>query len=414
LENRKQPIIEVTNQIVDDIVLEQVIQLVSQAEMAENRKKFFDLAIDMICVADLVTGYFLDISRSFQQNLGYSREELLSRPFIEFIHKEDREDRKIELEGKGPGQHIFHFENRFVTKQGVIRWFNWRTSVPENARVIYGIAHDISAQKKTEERLINYANDLQVLYDENKQSLLYAKRLQEAILPDSRILTDQFPEAFVLYLPKQIVSGDFYWFDLFENEVIISAGDCTGHGVPGALLSVLSVFMLHNSFINDNKKTPEALMHSLDRGLNKLLTNKNTNKSMRDGMDVAICAIDQDKLTLKVSSVNNPVFIVRNSNIIEVNPMKYSMGTNLSHVIFNQQQISLRKNDMIYMISDGFPDQFGGPKDKKFGYRKLRDTLIAISTSPAALQNEILQKTIIDWKNGFDQTDDILLIGIRM
>lgn len=250
-------------------------------------------------------------------------------------------------------------------------------------------------------------------------SINYALRIQEALLPSKEMKQTLFPESFVLLLPKDIVSGDFYWYSEKNGKKIITAVDCTGHGVPGAFMSMIGVTFL-NEIINERGITkPSDILGELRDRVKTSLKQKGLDGESRDGMDMAIVSFNKDFTEVEYAGANNPLWIFRKENndikILEFAPDKrpigYFKGQGLA---FTNQTISLQKGDTLYIFSDGYADQFGGPKGKKFKYKQIKEILAEINHLPMHAQEEHLLKRFIEWRGNLEQIDDVCIIGISV
>jgi serine phosphatase RsbU (regulator of sigma subunit) len=243
-------------------------------------------------------------------------------------------------------------------------------------------------------------------------SINYARRIQTAILPKQEFLNNYFPKHFVLYKPKDIVSGDFYWSGHHENKKIIAAVDCTGHGVPGAFMSMVGSSLL-NEIIHEKEITKaDKILNNLRERLIKTLQQTGAEGENRDGMDIALCVLEGNEL--EFAGANNPIYHLRGRELKEIKgdkqPIGIYTGNNKS---FTSQKIQLEKGDRVYIFTDGFADQFGGPKGKKFMYKKFQDTLIGGVNLSISQQKDELNKVFEAWRGGNSQVDDVLVIGIE-
>ncbi|MBN2523990.1 MAG: SpoIIE family protein phosphatase, partial [Bacteroidales bacterium] len=247
-------------------------------------------------------------------------------------------------------------------------------------------------------------------------SINYAKRIQMALMPSQRLFSKLFPDSFILHIPKDIVSGDFYWINEVGERIYFAAVDCTGHGVPGAFMSVIGFELFRRITETERKKQPSEILNSLNRGFETVFSDVN-NVILRDGMDVAFCAIDHEMKVLEFAGAFNPLYLVRDNTITEIKGDRFSVGLNdedTNGKSFNNHVIPLLERDVIYIFTDGFADQFGGPEGKKYKYRRFRHLLLALHQLPMSRQGEFLKRSILDWKGSLDQVDDILVVGIRI
>ena len=256
---------------------------------------------------------------------------------------------------------------------------------------------------------------LEDLYKDVTDSIRYAKRLQYSILPPAEIISKVCPQSFVLFKPKDIVSGDFYWFFEAEGKSLVSAVDCTGHGVPGAFMSLVGANGL-NAAVKEHQTTkPGLVLNELNKFVSDSLNKGSEDNTVRDGMDLSFCTIDYNKMTLDFAGANNPLYIIRNEEFIIVKADKFAIGSfEPGTKQYETHTIKIQKDDMLYLFTDGYADQFGGEKGKKFLYKQFRDNLMDIHKKSMAEQHESLKNGIENWQGGYEQVDDILVIGIRI
>jgi serine phosphatase RsbU (regulator of sigma subunit) len=256
-------------------------------------------------------------------------------------------------------------------------------------------------------------------------SIHYAERIQRAVLPDDSILKNYFSDYFVLFRPKDIVSGDFYWMAEKEGKIIFTAADCTGHGVPGAFMSMLGVSFLNKIVIEEGVVHPSMILNSLREDIIVSLKQEGTVETNKDGMDIALCSVDIRNMKLNFSGANNPCFLIRMENgEYAVNQLK---GDKMPVAIyarmdeFSNTEIDLQKGDTIYLFSDGFEDQFGGPDGKKFMKARLSKLFVENQDKPMTEQREIYSRTLDEWMSQpspnwtpSGQIDDVIMIGVRI
>lgn len=252
------------------------------------------------------------------------------------------------------------------------------------------------------------------LYKNVTDSIRYAKRLQESILPPERRIRELLPDAFVYYRPKDIVSGDFYWFDRVEDRIVFAAVDCTGHGVPGAFMSLIGHNGLNQAARERGRSRPSEVLSTLNRIAYEALHKDRDHSLVRDGMDMALCSFDPVRKELEYAGANCPLYIVRGGEVLPFAPDKNAIGSfDLNGQRFTDHHIRLQDGDMVYIFSDGYADQFGGPKGKKFLYRRFRELLMEISAQPTDRQRALLNEAFNAWRGAHEQVDDILVIGMR-
>lgn len=247
-------------------------------------------------------------------------------------------------------------------------------------------------------------------------SIHYAKRIQGALLASDTFLKKNLPDYFVLYKPKDIVSGDFYWAAKTENnELLLATADCTGHGVPGAFMSLLGVNFLNEIVSGKKIVQPDLIFNELRKEIIHALNPEGSETAARDGMDAVLCKFDFVKMKLEYAAANNALWIIRNGELMEFTADKMPIGKYAEeNKNFSLQTIQLQKGDLIYTFTDGYSDQFGGEKGKKFKYKPLQKLLLAIQSSSMENQRAQLDKTIEEWRGNYEQVDDILMIGVRV
>jgi serine phosphatase RsbU (regulator of sigma subunit) len=246
-------------------------------------------------------------------------------------------------------------------------------------------------------------------------SIQYAKRIQEAILPSLERIEKAFQDSFILYLPKDIVSGDFYWFAEVEGKKIIALGDCTGHGVPGAFMTMLGTSILNYTIVERTIIDPEIVLKKLDKYLRDTLDDGQETKS-NDGMDIGICTIDTENQCIDFAAAKLSLYRISHGELIRYKGSTHPIGDTRikTEKNFPVEQVRYEKGDIIYLISDGYQDQFGGEENRKFMSQQLRELLISIHELPTVKQKEILFQKFEDWKGTNHQTDDICVLGIRL
>src|SRR6201993_1517710 len=254
-----------------------------------------------------------------------------------------------------------------------------------------------------------------IIEEKNKDitdSINYAKRIQDAILPPIELIQQKLPNTFLLYKPKDIIAGDFYWMEEIEHVIFIAAADCTGHGVPGAMVSVVCSNAL-NSAVKEFGLRDTGKILDKTREL-VLETFKKSGEEIKDGMDISLLAIDEMKKEILWSGANNQLWYISNKQLHEIKADKQSIGKTDNPKPFTKHALEFKKGDIYYLMTDGYPDQFGGPKGKKFKYKQLEEKLLAISDKSLEEQSIILRNTFTDWKGSLDQVDDVTLIGIKL
>jgi len=271
--------------------------------------------------------------------------------------------------------------------------------------------------EKTNNQLSTSKSNLNKAYEDIRSSVQYAERIQTAMLPTLLSIRTTFPESFILYKPRDIVSGDFYWFGMVEGRAIFTAADCTGHGVPGAFMSLIGNDLLNEIIMARHITAPDQILNELHQGVVKSL--KQDQNQIRDGMDIALCSVDLKNHILEFAGAKNPLIYIKNGKLQKVRGDKMPIGGSEKEGkrIFKRHEFSINSQaeHTFYMFSDGYQDQFGGPKGKKFMSKRFRELLFDIHQKPMPKQQEILDRTITDWMGEKEeQIDDILVIGFKI
>ncbi len=266
---------------------------------------------------------------------------------------------------------------------------------------------------KQNEVLAEQKDEIEHKNQEVLDSIKYAKRIQDSILPPKEKMDEMFTDYFVLFKPKDIVSGDFYWAEHIDNLSLFAAVDCTGHGVPGAMVSVVGNNGLNRSVKEFNLRTPGAILDQL-REIVIEAFNAQNNMDVKDGMDMALCSIDYKNLKLEFAGANNPCIIIRNGEILETKADKQPIGQFIQKTPFTNHVIDLQKGDTIYTYSDGYVDQFGGEKGKKLKSKPFKNLLLEIQGLPMDEQRDKLDEMFESWRGSYEQIDDVCVFGVKI
>lgn len=319
---------------------------------------------------------------------------------------------------KGLGAGNFSQEYQPLSQQDTLgqALLKMRDDLYENERFLEQKVEERTAEVvRQKEEIESQRVKLEHLYNEVTDSIKYAKRIQEAILPPDALVKKELPNPFVLYKPKDIVSGDFYWMEKVDNKVFFAAVDCTGHGVPGAFMSIVGYNLLKQ--IVKEESDPGKILNKLSRGVKDTLHQGVEEGTSKDGMDIALCSYDAKTKILQYAGAYNPLYLVREGELIETKADKFPIGGALEDSdtrSYTSHTVQLQNDDTVYIFSDGYADQFGGEKGKKFMVKQFRQLLLGIQEKSMEEQKRYLNDTIETWRGNHEQVDDILIMGMRI
>ena len=265
----------------------------------------------------------------------------------------------------------------------------------------------------------------QLIEEKNRQitdSLSYAKKIQQSVFTDEQLLKSSIPESFLLNLPRDIVSGDFFFFHSYQDKFILGVADCTGHGVPGAFMSLIGNRLLREVIIEREIYDPSMILQQLDQGLQESFSGQTSGSIIDDGMDIAICQVDPANQTITYAAAMNPAYLVSGEDIQVIQADVASVGGQLrkkrkrivTPKAFTNKAIRYEPGSMLYLFSDGYMDQFGELEDEKFNTRRFKDMILSVNDRSAELQAKVLLNQFNEWKGNLNQTDDVMVMGIRL
>jgi PAS domain S-box-containing protein len=357
------------------------------------------------------------VSDSAKHLLGYQPEQLLGYNWWEttrFSKPEGIEIRNkimtLFRNNRGVTQ---TFEHLLRTKHGGQKWMRWNVSNFSEEQII-GIGYDITDKKHSEKKLLEQN---QKLLEQNKDitdSIVYARRIQQSILQKEDAVKQIFPGSFLLYKPKDIISGDYYWLYEDEHYKYAAAVDCTGHGVPGAMMSMVANSIFKEVFMNREISEPVDVLNALDKELEKAIQ-KNSGEPFNDGMDVGLLRIEKKSGELKFAGAFRSALLVQNGEVTELKGSRYPLGFYSGiEKVFETRTAQLNEGDQLYLYSDGFVDQFGGERNKKLNKVNFRELIRTASEMPIEEQEAFLEYSFNNWKQEEEQTDDVLVIGLKI
>jgi PAS domain S-box-containing protein len=354
-------------------------------------------------------------SPSVQRLLGFNTTELLGNGWWNLPRASAEEGLLVKKQilsviEKSDKIKISEFEREFYTSRGEKKVVVWNCNPTEDGSLV-AIGYDITKRKHTETLLDKKIKELQVKNSEMLESIAYAQRIQKSILANPDGLSEYVSDSFIYYQPKDIVSGDLYWYYKKENKLYVAAIDCTGHGVPGALMSVIANGLLRTTIVKRNLANPAEILFALDEELQSALLTEGA----ADGMDIALAEIDLDTKKLKFSGAFRPLVLIRDGKLIEYKASKYPIGLYAGiEKKFDLHEFDLQTGDALYLFSDGYSDQFGGENSKKFNRKHFYELLLSIQDMNLTEQTSFLEYAHNNWKQDEPQTDDVLVIGLKV
>lgn len=304
----------------------------------------------------------------------------------------------------------FAYAVYIILLSGIIVWiFRYRT------RNLRKSNQELKEKEQIAKQIAKQKEELSIKNKSITDSIIYAKRIQEALMPTMPFFKGILPGSFILYKPKDIVSGDFYWINERNNKIFVAVVDCTGHGVPGAFMSIIGFELLRNITDEQGIEDPDKILKQLNNGVANTFGKSAKKAKIKDGMDIALCVIDKNKSVLEFSGAFRPLYMIRNNKIEEIRGDRFSVGLleQGENSEISKTTIKLEKNDIFYIFSDGYADQFGGPEGKKYKYRRFRHLLLTIHKLPLDQQLTYFDRSFEDWKGEHEQVDDVLILGFR-
>lgn len=357
------------------------------------------------------------VSKSARPLLGYEPDELLGNNWWEATRfsKPEGIEVKRKLQGifKNRNSGVQNFEHLLKTAQGGQKWIYWNVSSLNDDQLI-GVGYDITEKKISEKKLIEQNRVLTEQHKDITDSIRYAKRIQESILQTGEHVKQIFADSFILYKPKDIVSGDYYWFYEDEQYKFAAVADCTGHGVPGAMMSIVANSIFKEVFLNQKEKETDKILYALDRELEKAL-NSNPDEISNDGMDIALVRIDKVSGELQFSGALRSIMVINEIGVTDLRGSRYPLGFYPDvQKAFDKVNMTLSADSAVYLYSDGFADQFGGEQLKKMNRVNFKELLKTAYEMPIEEQEAFLEYAFNNWKQDEAQTDDVIVIGIKL
>ncbi|MBI2968812.1 MAG: SpoIIE family protein phosphatase [Bacteroidetes bacterium] len=414
----------------------------------DNLRNIIEQANDAVMVIDITDGKIHYANGKLAEMLGYPVDKITTITIFDLHPKESMERCSTAIADAWEKKGLIYQDIPLVTSAGEYLPVECSAKVAPYAGrpslVVY--ARDIRDRLKMENEIRQKNEIIERKNRDMLDSIHYAKKIQQSILPADDEFFKMFPDSFVLFRPRDIVSGDFYWTAPLNppeggksasaqavsadsqlppsgggGAVLLCVADCTGHGVPGAFMSMLCTALLNETVNNQGITAPEKIFEEIRKSIVAALRQKGEAGEARDGMDAAIIKLGARNGKVEIAAANNPVYIVRpgQAGVIEIPADRFPVGfqdgpEGSIEPPFTHHETDVRKGDMIYLITDGYKDQFGSQNGKKFKSRRLKELLVTIHSKPVAWQKDILEKTFDEWKGSSEQTDDVTVIGIRI
>jgi PAS domain S-box-containing protein len=409
-----------------------LLQLGKNARLKKENKSYqniFQHTNDALLLIDILDGKIMYCNIGAQEMLGYPMEQLLTKTIFD-IHSKEQLGRSSEViatvfEKKG----LIYTDLPFVSAKGEKIDVECSAKVEDFAGkvVIFISARDIRERLQLQAQIKKQSDIIEQKNKDLIDSITYAKNIQQAILPSMSSMQQAFPEMFVVYIPKDIVSGDFYWYTSVKaskTTEFVTAGspldaiavvDCTGHGVPGAFMSLVGYTLLNQTISLAEVNTPAHVLDYMSHGLLATLNKKQEEIAINDGMDMSVCVFNKQTMKLHYAGANHVMYHIRNNITTSYDGDKQAIGLQSvdNYKPYTNHEISIQKGDVIYMFTDGFEDQFGGEKGKKYRSAHFREFLESIHINPMSKQKTLLENEFFTWKGKHEQLDDVQVIGIR-
>ena len=391
--------------------LESVSKLLKECQ--QGFLTLFDSSPSCMSMTTVKDRSYIRINDKFLEKFGYSENEMIGRTSVEVGILDKEESNKVAAILKQKGR----LQNNIVickTKDG--KSIHTISSIEriEIKGEYFMVSSFLDISKVIEQQNIIKQQNKEIL-----ESINYARIIQNSLFPSQKQIEEVLTDSFVLAKPKNIVSGDFHWIKKIGNKIFVSVCDCTGHGVPGALISIIGYKLLSKLIDEYQFSNPAEILNQLNREF--ALANKQVTDAtyeIKDGMDISLCAIDLSTMTMEYAGAYNPIYLVRKGILAEltVDKIPIYLFTGGTEKKFNNYKLKIEKDDAFYLFSDGYADQFGGPFGKKFRYKKFQELILTIHQMPMFEQKWIFDKILEEWRMeaGEEQTDDILIVGFKV
>jgi PAS domain S-box-containing protein len=415
-DNTKIPILLSSSHIIDSVgIMRGVVCVVHdirvQKEAEQKLQTIINTALSGIALSNL-QGNFLYTNTVFPKLFGYTRNEFLNMTHSQLLPPDDNGDYTTRYHKLIQGQiDYFHNIRQYQRQDESTFWGHVSVAVIRNIKdepeSVVTFLTDIDKLKRSEIEINKAHTAIQ-------SSITYARRIQDAVLPSIELLKNTFSDCFVLFKPRDVVSGDFYWTRRIDEYVMFAVADCTGHGVPGAFVSILGISLLNEIVISQDVSSAAQILNNLREKVKRSLQQSRSKTEQKDGMDIALCIINTNTNELQFSGAYNPLYIFRNKECIEYKADRQPIGVFHKERPFSNHTFQLEKNDVLYAFSDGYIDQFGGVNGGKYLTKRFKQLLLSIQDNTMPEQQHILEHTFVTWKGERRQIDDVLVMGVKI
>lgn len=358
------------------------------------------------------------VSPGLQKVLGLNPDEVLQQNWFQLTRRDavqlDNIKLKINQFTASSETILSNYVEQMNDAFGKEVYILWNTIKTPDSKLV-GTGQDITRQIVHELELSKYNKQLKSLNTNINDSIAYAARLQNAILKSPNELKVLFPNSSILYKPKDVVSGDFYFFTEVTDFTYVAAIDCTGHGVPGAMLSIIANTLLRDIITNRKIESCAEILKCLDKEFSNYLNENNPNLAISDGMDISLCQFNKERTSVCYAGAFRPLILIRNEEVLTFKANKYPIGL-FSNVTknFEEETIELKPNDRLVLFTDGYIDQFGGEKEKKFNRKRFNEVLVDASKFEGDEAKKYLDYIFENWKQNVDQVDDVTVIQLQV
>ena len=377
-------------------------------ESVEGFFKVFNASPGGMCLTE--DSILVEINTTFEAMFGYSRREALGQSNFSLGTIDANELQRVRT--------LIQTNGKLLNEE--------MSGRHKDGRKVYSLVSTIPIVLGGKNLILSSFNDISHIKEQNAviaeqhkamhDSVNYSKRIQEALFPPKEYVEKLLPQSFILLKPKAIVTGDFYWVEKSGDKIFVAAADCTGHGVPGALLSIIGYNLISKSLNEKGTTRPCDILNELSQGIYKTLRQSSNSSGVKDGMEISVIALDEKNGVLEYAAARQAVYRLRGNELLKLLPDRFPIGVHTGHHLqeFNNQQIQVERGDTIYLFTDGYSDQFGGPEKKKFKIMQFQKLLMSIQNLSMREQKLALDKKLEEWKGEHAQIDDILVIGIRI